>query len=394
MEHQHIKFPPYAKLAFILMSLAVIIIILYIGQNILIPILLALLFAILLRPVVHFLNRKLKFPHVIAALVSVTLFVFFIIAIILFISWQISDIANDWNKIKFNIAIHYEHIQHWIEQRFHLSYNKQQSYIDQVAKDSINGNNELMGNTLSSFSDVLLNIVLIPIYTFLILLYRNLFKTFLSKMVQQKNDPVLHDILNNIKTVIQSYIVGLLMEMGIVGMLTSLGLIILGVHYAILLGAITAILNLIPYIGVMIAGIICILSALVDSTNVYTIIGVIVLNTVVQFIDNNILVPRIVGNKVRINAMASLVGVIIGGALAGIAGMFLALPLIAILKIIFDRIKSLEPWGFLMGDELPKTFDWYKIKLPDFSQGNTSDTGHSQATNNDIVENSKNANQT
>ena len=323
----------------------------------------------------------------IAVLVSVTLFVILIAAIIFFISWQVSDIANDWNKIKSNLSIHCENIQHWIKQSLHVSYNKQESYIYQVTGNTVNSGSGFMSNTISSFTDVLLNTLLIPIYTFLILLYRNLFIKFLLKMVNPKNENVLRDVLTQVKTVVQSYLVGLLIETGIVAVLTTAGLMILGVQYVVLLGVITAILNLIPYIGILLAAIITVLATLVNSTDVSVIIGVIVLNIVVQFIDNNILVPRIVGNKVQINALVSIVGVIIGGAIAGIAGMFLAIPLIAILKVIFDRIETLAPLGFLMGDDLAKTYHWYKLKLPDFSQGNSGETWPEQINNNEIVDN-------
>lgn len=347
--------------------------ILYLGQNIIIPLLLSLLFAILLRPFVVFLNRKCGFPHVIAVLIAMILFVVVVAGIVVFISWEIADITDDWKKIKYNLAIHYEHIQHWIKQRFNLSYNKQQNYIHKVTTETLNGETELMGNTLSSFTDTLLNTVLIPVYIFLILLYRNLFIKFLYKMVKRDSHRILGDILTHVKTVIQSYIVGLLIEMGIVGVLTTAGLMLLGVQYAVLLGVITAILNLIPYIGIMAAAFISVLAAMVNTAEVSIILGVLAMNCVVQLIDNNIIVPKIVGNKVRINALVTMVGVIIGGTVAGVAGMFLAIPLIAILKVIFDRIKPLSPWGYLMGDDLPMTFDWYKLKLPDYSQGNSND---------------------
>lgn len=368
-----LRFPLYAKLPLVLTSLCILTITLYYGKQIIIPLLLSLLFAILLRPLVVFFNTKLKFPHVIAALISVTLFVILVSAIILFISWQVSDITNDWNKIKNNFSIHYEHIQHWVKQRYHVSYNKQEHYIENLTNESISENSQLMSNTLSSFTDTLLNAILIPIYIFLILLYRNLFIKFLSKIVRKENENTLHEILKQIKTVIQSYIVGLLIEMGVVGVLTTVGLMFLGVEYAILLGLITAILNLIPYIGILIAAVVSIMATLVNSSDLSLVIGVIILNVIVQFIDNNIIVPKIVGNKVRINALVSMVGVVIGGAIAGISGMFLAIPLIAILKVIFDRIEALSPWGYLMGDDLPKTYVWNKIQLPDFTQGNSKE---------------------
>lgn len=160
-----------------------------------------------------------------------------------------------------------------------------------------------------------------------------------------------------------------MIEMGIVAVLTTVGLMIIGVPYAILLGTITAILNLIPYIGILVAGCISIVVALTNSTEVSVVVGVIVVNAVVQLFDNNFLIPKIVASKVKINALVSIVAVFVGGALAGVIGMFLAIPLSAMLKVIFDRINGLEPWGILMGDDMPKTYEWGKIKLPALSAG-------------------------
>lgn len=344
------KVPAYIRFTLILISLSILTIILYFGQNILIPLLLALLFAIVLSPSVAFFTKRLRFPHGIAVLVSVVLFFIMIASIVVFISWQVSDITDDWNKIKKNLLIHYEHAQHWIKQRYHLSYHKQEAYIEKVTQGTMSGDSQLIGNTLSSFTDTILNVVLIPIYTFLILLYRNLFLQFLYKMVRHKNEDILIDVLSEIKTVVKGYIVGLFIEMGIVGVLTTSGFLLLGINYAVLLGVITAILNLIPYIGIMVAGLIAIFATLGNSTDVYLIVGIIVVNSVVQLIDNNIIVPKVVGNKVSINALVTMVGVILGGTLWGIPGMILSIPITAIIKIIFDRIESLKPWGALLGN--------------------------------------------
>ena len=159
-----------------------------------------------------------------------------------------------------------------------------------------------------------------------------------------------------------------------ISVLTSVGLMIIGVKYAILLGVITGLLNIIPYIGILVAGILTIVATLTGSADLSIILGVIIVNVIVQLIDNNLLVPLIVSSKVKINALASIVGIIIGGALAGISGMFLAIPIIAILKVIFDRIESLEPWGYLMGDTLPKTYEWRKIKFTRYDFDNFTDT--------------------
>lgn len=367
------KHPFYQRLSLVLLSLSIIVIILYLGGNIIMPLLLAMLFAILLRPVVIFFNKKLKIPHVIAVLISVLLFVVFVLSIIFFISWQVTDFVEDWPKIKHNMTVNYENLQRWIKDSFNISYKKQETYIESVKNDSLTNKKELVGNTLSTFSTTLLDIVLIPLYTFLILLYRNLFKKFLAKLVPQKDHHTLVDILSEIKVVVQSYIVGLLMEMGIVAVLTTIGLMIIGVPYAILLGTITAVLNLIPYIGILCAGAISILVALTNFTDFKTALGVVIVNAVVQLIDNNFLVPKVVASKVKINALVSILAVFIGGAICGIMGMFLAIPVTAILKVIFDRIEGLKPWGYLFGDDMPTTYEWKFLKLPAFSAGNEND---------------------
>jgi predicted PurR-regulated permease PerM len=369
-----IKFPFYAKIAFIILSLIGLCYIFYIGQDILIPILMSFLFAILLRPIALFFKTKLRFPHVLAVMLTVLLFVLIILGIFTFLSFQISTIADDFDKIKENITIHFGHVQEFIKDNFQISSKEQNKYLDSATKDSVEKGKEIIGTTLLSFTDTLLNLILIPIYTFLILLYRNHFILFLAKLFKAEYHLQLHDILTQIKVAVKSYIVGLIIEMIAVSVLTTLGFMIIGVKYALLLGIITGILNLIPYIGILFAGALSIIASLTGAPDLSLMVGVIVVNIIVQLIDNNILVPMIVSSKVEINAFISIIGIIIGGAIAGISGMFLAIPMLAILKVIFDRIEILEPWGYLMGDNLPKTYTWRNIKLPLFDSETTTDT--------------------
>ena len=118
-------------------------------------------------------------------------------------------------------------------------------------------------------------------------------------------------------------------------------------------GVIGALLNVLPYIGGIIAIALPVLIATITKDGYTTQIGIIIAYMVIQFIDNNILVPRIVSSKVKINALVSLVIVLLGGAVWGVSGMFLSIPFIAVLKIIFDRVEELKPWGKLLGDEIP-----------------------------------------
>jgi predicted PurR-regulated permease PerM len=127
----------------------------------------------------------------------------------------------------------------------------------------------------------------------------------------------------------------------------------LGIKHAILIGVIFALLNLIPYVGALIGNLIGVFLTLTSSQELLPILTVLGVIAVVQFLDNNILMPRIVGSKVKINAFAAILGVFIAGTLAGVSGMFLALPMVAVLKIIFDRSEMFKPWGILLGDENP-----------------------------------------
>ena len=181
--------------------------------------------------------------------------------------------------------------------------------------------------------------------------------------MNKEDHSALKDILAQIRVSINNYIVSLLLEMIVVSVLTGLGLWIVGVKYFILLGLITGILNLIPYIGITVAGVITLLATLSGTPDTSIFISILIVNVVVQLIDNNLLVPLIINSKVEINAFVSILGIIVGGAAAGISGMFLAIPLLAILKIIFERIESLEPWGYLMGNHMPKKFTW-RIRKP------------------------------
>lgn len=334
----------------------------HIGQNIVSPLLLAALFAILLRPAVEFLQTKARFPNAVASLASVLLFSLFFVAIFYFVSTQVASMADDWSKIQRNLTMHYEHLQDYVSQTFSITETEQDKMVNEATGGKDGGSSKLISSTLLSFTDVLLSLIIVPVFMFLMLLYRTHFSTFFCKLFDEKHHNNLQDILATIKTAVQGYILGLFLELVIVSVLTSVGLAIIGVKYAILLGVITGLLNLIPYIGIFIAMVLTMISSLSGSSELSVVIGVVVVNIVVQLIDNNLLVPWIVSSKVEINALATISGIIVAGSVAGISGMFLAIPLLAVAKCVFDRIDGLEAWGYLLGDDLPKSFSWKKMR--------------------------------
>jgi len=206
---------------------------------------------------------------------------------------------------------------------------------------------------MGSAAGVLSMMLLLPVYAFLFLYYKVLLTTFLYEIFAEENAKEVGAVLTQTEGAVQSYMVGLLLEALIVATLNSVALFILGVDYAILLGVLGALLNVLPFIGGILAVLLPILIATVTKDGFHTQLWIVVAYIVIQFIDNHFLVPYIVSSKVKINALISLVIVFMGGMLWGISGMFLSIPFIGVLKIIFDRIPEMKPWGRLLGTEVP-----------------------------------------
>ena len=175
---------------------------------------------------------------------------------------------------------------------------------------------------------------------------------FISESVSEGHPDKVGDVLYQARTIGRDYVLGLFIDMTIVFTLNSVGFLIVGIKYPIFLALVAAILNLIPYIGMLIANIFTVLITIVSTDDPANALWAAIVLAAVQFIDNNFLMPLIVGNKVRINALVTIIGVVVGGTLCGIGGMFLAIPAIACLKVIFDNVPDLKPWGMLLGDDV------------------------------------------
>jgi predicted PurR-regulated permease PerM len=207
----------------------------------------------------------------------------------------------------------------------------------------------MVGQTVNTVLGAISVLVLIPVYIFLFLFYKQLMLDFLYEVLTTTDSKQVADILGESKSAVQSYMVGLLLEALIIAVLNSVALLILGVEYAILLGVIGALMNILPYIGGIIAIALPVLMSTVTTEGFSTQVGIVIAYLIIQMIDNNFIVPLIVSSKVKINALFSIIAVLLGGALWGISGMFLSIPVTGILKIMFDRIDGLKPWGKLLG---------------------------------------------
>lgn len=341
------EYPFYLKAPIILLGIVIAVFMLNVLQDVLVPLAFACLIGILLNPLTNFFQRKM--PKVVSIFLSMLIAICGFVVIIYFLSSQISHFFENLDGMKAKLAELVHHIQVWLQQIFGISTQKQA----QMVKEAANSSKGMIGQTLTGFLGVLSIVFLIPVYVFLMLFYKTLILNFLYEVFSEENQKKVAEILGETKMAIQSYIVGLLIETCIVAVLNSAALLILGVENAILIGVIGAILNLLPYIGGIVAIALPMLMVTLTKDGFTTQLLILGAYAFIQFIDNNILVPRIVSSKVEINALISIVIVLLGAALWGISGMFLSIPFIAVLKIIFDRIDGLKPWGKLLGDTVP-----------------------------------------
>jgi predicted PurR-regulated permease PerM len=342
--------PYLVKLSLILFCIIAINFIIYIGQDIIVPIAFSTLLALLLLP----LNKKLepKMGRVATILLSLCLSIMFIAGIVYFFSTQIAAFVDDIPTIKKQLNEHIRTVQRWVYQQFHLTRREQTEYIQQATTELNEKKTGFIGQTFLTITQSIFFLILLPIYTFLILYYRDMIENFLINVFSDQHKEKVKEVIKESRFIVQGYMVGLLIEMGIIAAINTAGFLLFGIKYAFFLGLLAAILNLIPYIGMLIASVFCMVVTLTTSNDLMKVIWVAVVLIVVQFFDNNIIMPKVVSSRVKINALMTIFGVLVGGAIAGISGMFLSIPVIAILKVIFDRIEELKPWGELLGDEI------------------------------------------
>lgn len=345
--------PLYKRLSLNLVSLALILLLLYLAQDIVVPIFFSILIATMILPMVEFLERKLKMNKFFSILTAVTIGIVVVCGIVYFLSAQILNFLDDLPTIEKRLNDLLLTMEKWVHAHFSIPVRKQAQYLKDTTHTISSGT--IVGQTLLSITQALSYMVLLPIYAFLILYYRDLIRKFLICVFKDGQEEKVKEILVESRVVSQLYVVGLFIEMAIVFAMNSIGFLILGIKYAIFLGLVAALLNLVPYIGMIIANLFCMLITLISSENVTDVLWVGAILAVVQFIDNNFLMPMVVGSKVKINALVTIVGVLVGGALCGISGMFLSIPGLAVLKVIFDRVDNLKPYGMLLGDDNDKT---------------------------------------
>jgi predicted PurR-regulated permease PerM len=319
---------------------------LYFARSFLIPVTIASLLAMLLLPIARKL-QALRVPRALSIILSIAIFILVLMGITTLLSMQGFNLANNLEEIEHQFRIVLNDIQEYIQEKFGMEKAKQSKIIREKTESLLQSSTDL----ITGFLGGLATFGLILVYTFFFLYYRNKFFNFIL-MISPKN---LHEqntvILNRISKVTQSYLTGVFIVVLILAVMNSSALLLLGVNNAIFFGCLAAILNVIPYVGVIIGSLLPVIMTLVIKNELgpaLAVLGALYLN---QIIENNLLTPFITGSQVRVNPLSTIMALILGGLIWGVFGMILFIPLIGIIKIIFDHVEDLKPLGYLIGDD-------------------------------------------
>lgn len=337
------------KLLIVLQYVFFLVVLLYWSKPLLIPLSVALLVSFILFPFCRWLERH-KIGRIGAIAIGLTVFLGIIGSVITLLTYQFSSFMREWPalKRKFNELV--------TQIDLDLSTTWMREFID--PEEGLIGTvvNYLTVNVIpqlpktiyqSSISLVLL--ILIPIYVALILYYREVLVSFLYKVFPSDSKKYIQGILPGVILTYYNFIKGMGLVYLIVGILNSLGLFLLGIPNPVFFGFVASILTFIPYVGITLGAVLPMAVSWLKYDSVIYPIGVIIVFVIVQVLEANVIFPLAVSNKLKINALITLVVIIGGGIIWGPLGMILFLPFAAILKLVADQVDELKPISILLG---------------------------------------------
>ncbi len=361
------KLPFIVKLAAVLISIVILFYISIIGKTIIVPLFIGFLISMLLLPVANFLEKFLRLPRVVSSLISPILFVLSVLGVGYLLGSQIIEFQEDIPELKNQVIDLFHQGQQFVADKFNVSEKEQLNYIKDNTESTIKRGSAMVGGVLISVSGVIASASFVFLYIFFILLYRSHLVKFVVWCFPPKDQKQVRDVVNSIQKIIKQYIIGLGIQVIFITVALFAAFSIIGIKYAIFFAALCGLLNLIPYVGIFSATTLAVLITLATGEPMdalWVVVSVIVVNS----IDGNILTPKVIGSKVSLNSFVVLFGIIVAESIWGIAGMFLAIPILAIVRIIFDAVPETKPFGFLLGEDnaptpaFEKYYDKYILK--------------------------------
>ena len=338
----------------IYISLAIIIFffVIIVAKGILIPLTLSYLFSTLIYPLVV-LFKKWRFPSSLAILVSVLLFIGLIfLAFNLFLQ-QLQGFLDDLPLFKEKALINLQYLKQNIEDVFGISSEAQHQWLSARIQHLFDSSSNFTKNAFNATTGTIFKLLIIPVFMFYLLNSRDRYRGFITMILPKGLKPRAEELMSKMSMVSQHYIQGVFIVILILCVLNSAGLYIVGLKYAMVFGVISALFNVIPYFGNWIGASLPLFFAMLTGETPGLFFGVLLVYIIIQFIEHNILTPNITGGNVRLNPLVTIVGIIVGGMVWGVAGMLVVIPAIASLKILFENVDSMKPLAHLLGSEEP-----------------------------------------
>lgn len=333
-----------------LVLIALLIAFMVVGKPILLPLAVSILFSFLLLPVSQKLE-KWRVPRAIAIVLSIIVAIALVAGLVYFFYSQILLFVNDWPELSKQISGKIDALYQFIHEKFNFTKYEQRSWVNErITSFGASAGSYALG-VFTATGSFMASVALLPIFIFFITYYRPKFSHFIQLVFKDDHAENALSIIKKISAVSQKYLKGLMLDILILSVLNSVGFMIFGLQHAILFGVLLAILNIIPYIGVLIGSILPITMALITQDQFSAALGVAGVCVFVQFLDNNFITPNVIGSSVSINPFASILALTVTALIWGLVGMIIALPFFGMMKVAFDNIEPLKPYGYLIGEE-------------------------------------------
>jgi predicted PurR-regulated permease PerM len=342
--------PGYMRFATIAVAISLVFIAMVLGQVLLVPLVWAILLTLMVLPLAEWWERKIKI-RALASVITVLMLITAVGGVLVLLTWQAIGLAKDGPAIAEKFTSSVEEFRHFADAELGLPFDEQPGHFKVQFADATSGMAGRIGTTLQSTLTSVALMVVIPIYMFFLLTYRELFHRFVSKMTLSKNKTHIFHTLNDVSHTVQRYLRGVGIEVVIVAVLVLILFLVLGIRHALFFAVLVALLNVIPYLGVLIGSTISVAYAFFTTDNLLTPILVFVFLWVIQIIDNNFVVPYVVGQQIKLNPLAIILVVVLGGLVWGISGMILFIPILGMIKVIMDESPDLKHYGSLLGEK-------------------------------------------
>jgi predicted PurR-regulated permease PerM len=327
----------------------VLALLLYWGRSLFIPLSFAWLLSILLYPLCKKLEHK-GISRSFSIALSLCVVVILVAGLVFVAMWQLSKLENQIPFMSTKFSVLLGQFQQWLLNTLHISLQQQISWFERTLVSTANN----IGGLLSGTADLLLFVVIVPLFAALILFYRSLLVHFLYALLPAQSHSQTLGVLGKTITIYHNYIKGLLLIYLIVAILNSIGLYAIGIEQPILYGTLASILTIIPYVGINIGSLLPITLAWLTYDSIWYPVAVVLWFTFVQYLEANIIFPWVIGQRLKVNTLVSLIALFVGGIIWGASGMVLFLPFVAILKIIAENIPEWKALDILLGPESSK----------------------------------------